>query len=108
VVFNENVWQRRSLWSSITCDFTRLSSLVLFSATVLHAVTRWGGNSTARFFHFFLRSFTLIMAVESKKNETSAEKSVKTEASNGDEPMKLNGEGKFHYSYPSPWSLRVI
>ena len=33
------------------------------------------------------------MAVESKKNETSAEKSVKTEASKSEELVKVNGEG---------------
>lgn len=37
------------------------------------------------------------MAVESKKNETSAEKNVKKEAANGDEYVKLNGDhGELH------------
>ena len=44
------------------------------------------------------------MAVESKKNESSAEKNVKKESTNGDDYAKLNGEGEFfliyHISYP--------
>ncbi len=36
------------------------------------------------------------MAVESKKNETSAEKNVNSEASKGEEFVKINGEGKPH------------
>ena len=38
------------------------------------------------------------MAVESKKNESSAEKNVKKESTNGDDYAKLNGEGEFFLS----------
>jgi hypothetical protein len=39
-----------------------------------------------------------IMAVESKKNETSAEKNVNSEASKGEEFVKINGEGKTNHT----------
>jgi hypothetical protein len=38
------------------------------------------------------------MAVESKKNETSAEKNVNSEASKGEEFVKINGEGKTNHT----------
>ncbi len=57
------------------------------SSALLHFTLSFHGNLT------FALCFS-IMAVESKKNETSAEKNVKSEACNGEELVKINGEGE--------------
>ena len=48
------------------------------------------------------------MAVESKKNETSAEKNVKSEASNGEEFVKINGEGESKPAWMAIFSLHAF